>query len=88
MAWIDMERTALWNGPDWTGLGHPATATAAAVAAVAAVAAGGTAAVAAATAAAALERNGTDLLERANFEFLGPRTRQERDGTSYVAPEA
>ena len=62
-ALIDTERTALWNGPDWTGLGHPATATAAAAAAVAAVAAGGTAAVAAA----ALERNGTDLLERTIF---------------------
>ena len=54
-ALIDTERTALWKGPDWTGLGHPATATAAAAAAVAAVAAGGTAAVAAA----ALERNRT-----------------------------
>ena len=64
-ALIDTERTALWNGPDWTGLGHPATA--AAAAAVAAVAAGGTAAVAAATAAAALEQNGTDLLERTIF---------------------
>ena len=67
MALIDTKWTALWNGPDWTGPGHPATATAAAAAAVAAVAAGGTAAVAAATAAAALARNGTDLLERTIF---------------------